>query len=131
MGWSGGCGANRRSSGSCRSWFIYLKLDACESDQSRNEVQACDGFFVGQTGRQPDRPRSNHEQRREQQARLTEYADQSVVRKPNKSVHINRKAPTNADVGHKHRVPVDCISQPGRSRNNQGYNFHSTWDHKE
>jgi len=37
-------------------------------------------------------------------------------KKPKKSVHAILKAPTNADIKHKHRTPVDCISQPGKSR---------------
>jgi hypothetical protein len=40
----------REKFGKLQVVFICFKLGASVSDQSRNEVQACRGFFVGQTG---------------------------------------------------------------------------------
>ena len=68
MKWQVRC--KQKKFGKLQVVLICFKLGGRESDQSRDEVQACRIFFLGQIATQSDVSRSNREQRWKQ--RLTE-----------------------------------------------------------
>lgn len=68
MKWQVRC--KQKKFGKLQVVFICFRLGGRESVQSRDEVQACRFFFLGQIATQLDVSRSNHKQRLKQ--RLSE-----------------------------------------------------------